>query len=53
MEQQNKDKKTEKDFHGAAVIDQQGREIPITEAMVKKACEKLEEEQPRSASNKA
>jgi hypothetical protein len=28
---------------GGAVIDAQGREIPITEGMVQQACEKLEE----------
>ncbi|MDX1802722.1 MAG: hypothetical protein R3292_01490 [Alcanivorax sp.] len=31
------------DFHGAAVIDEQGREIPITEAMIQHACERLEQ----------
>jgi hypothetical protein len=30
------------DFHGAAVIDANGREVPITEHMVREACEKLE-----------
>lgn len=29
------------DFNGAAVIDEQGREVPITEAMIQQACEKL------------
>ncbi|MEQ3635547.1 PA1571 family protein [Alcanivorax sp.] len=29
-------------FHGAAIIDEQGREIPITEAMIQRACEHLE-----------
>ncbi len=28
---------------GGAVIDAQGREIPITEGMVQQACEKMEE----------
>ena len=32
------------DFHGAAIIDEDGNEVPITEDMVKKACDKLEEE---------
>lgn len=32
------------DFHGAAIIDANGREIPITEAMVQDACDKLAEE---------
>lgn len=30
------------DFHGAAIIDGHGREIPITEDMVQDACNKLE-----------
>jgi len=29
-------------FNGAALIDAQGREIPITEQMIQKACESLE-----------
>lgn len=28
-------------FNGAAVIDETGREIPITEAMIQEACENL------------
>lgn len=31
------------DFHGAAVLDEQGREIPITEAMILRACKELEQ----------
>lgn len=31
------------DFHGAAIIDANGREIPITEEMVRDACSKLEQ----------
>ncbi|MEY1662237.1 PA1571 family protein [Isoalcanivorax beigongshangi] len=31
------------DFHGAALIDAQGREIPITEEMVQRACDRLEQ----------
>lgn len=31
------------DFHGAAVIDEEGNEIPITEEMVQDAFEELEE----------
>lgn len=31
------------DFHGAAVIDPQGREIAITEEMIQEAFKKLEE----------
>lgn len=30
-------------FNGAALIDAQGREIPITEQMVQQACERLED----------
>ena len=35
-------KNTDTDFHGAAIIDENGQEIPITEEMVQKACEKLD-----------
>ncbi|MDF1781205.1 MAG: hypothetical protein P1U67_07925 [Alcanivoracaceae bacterium] len=31
------------DFNGAAIIDAKGREIPITEEMVREACSKLEQ----------
>ncbi len=31
-----------KDFHGAAIIDEHGREIPITEAMIQQAFQRLE-----------
>lgn len=30
------------DFHGAAFIDDEGHEIPITEEMVQEACHKLD-----------
>lgn len=30
------------DFHGAAVIDAEGREMPITESMIQEACAKLD-----------
>jgi methionine-rich copper-binding protein CopC len=30
------------DFHGAAIIDKDGKEIPITEEMVRRACLELE-----------
>lgn len=33
------------DFHGAAIIDDSGREIPITEAMIQQACRKLEQQE--------
>lgn len=28
-------------FHGAALLDEQGREIPITEEMIMHACDEL------------
>jgi len=31
------------DFHGAAIIDENGIERPITEEMVQEACQKLSE----------
>lgn len=37
------------DFHGAAVIDAEGNEIPITEGMVQEAFEELEELQEEPA----
>lgn len=37
------DDNQEVDFHGAAVIDENGREIPITEEMIQKACAELDE----------
>ena len=39
------DGKEQPDFHGAAVIDAEGNEIPITEHMVQEAFEELEEQQ--------
>lgn len=38
-----------KDFHGAAIIDAQGREIPITEAMIQQAFQRLEKSWQPSA----
>lgn len=32
-----------RDFNGAALVDAQGREIPITETMIMRACEELEQ----------
>lgn len=32
------------DFHGAAIIDNEGHEVPITDEMVKDACENLEKQ---------
>lgn len=36
------------DFHGAAIIDSEGQEVPITEEMVKKACEDLEKNRKKA-----
>ncbi len=36
------------DFHGAAIINSDGQEVPITEEMVKQACEELEENRKKS-----
>ena len=41
---QHNDKHNEVDFHGAAVVDQHGQEVPITEDMVQTACTNLEAE---------
>lgn len=38
--------KPEVDFHGAAIIDEKGREIPITEEMIQQACDELEGDEP-------
>ena len=35
------------DFHGAAIINEKGEEVPITEEMVRQACEELDPEQPQ------
>lgn len=35
------DNKTAPDFHGAAIIDDEGIEIPITEEMIVHACREL------------
>jgi len=45
---QNNQKETAPDFHGAAIIDDEGHEIPITDEMVKGACEDLEEHRKKS-----
>lgn len=56
MSQQPKDTSSETnqppDFHGAAVIDEDGNEIPITEDMVQEAFEELEDEQSETSSDK-
>lgn len=41
-EDQKSDELPDVDFHGAAIIDEDGNEVPITETMIKEACEKLE-----------
>lgn len=40
------DSEKEQDFHGAALIDQDGKEVLITEEMVQDACHKLDEKEP-------
>lgn len=35
-------------FNGAAIIDDDGNEIPITEEMIKSACDELEDVKPKS-----
>jgi len=42
MIEQNNNETQAIDFHGAAIIDDNGREIPITEEMIQQACEDLE-----------
>jgi len=45
--EQQPDQQAEKpDFHGAAIIDEHGQEIPITEEMVREACKQLEDSDP-------
>ena len=39
----------EVDFHGAAIIDDDGNITPITEEMVQKACSELEESRDTEA----
>jgi hypothetical protein len=48
-DKQHKQAEIEPDQHGAAIIDEQGNEIPITDKMIKDACQELEEN--RKASN--
>lgn len=47
-QQQHDETEDPVDFHGAAIIDGEGHEIPITEEMVKEACDKLEEKRKKS-----
>ena len=44
-----------REFNGAALVDEQGREIPITEAMILRACEELEQawRYPKRSTRKA
>lgn len=46
--QPNHEPEESADFHGAAIIDSEGQEVPITEEMVKKACEELEKNRKKS-----
>lgn len=39
------------DFHGAAIIDEEGHEIPITEEMIKEACKQLDPAAAEEAEN--
>ena len=41
MTQQNYSPGQRPDFHGAAIVDSEGNEIPITEEMIFKACVEL------------
>jgi len=45
--EQNMQNDSTVDFHGAAIIDNEGREVPITEEMVKQACEELEQKRQK------
>lgn len=41
---QDTNKYNDIDFHGAAILDSNGRELPITEEMVQTACSSLDEQ---------
>ena len=45
---QDDKKHSEIDFHGAAIVDQNGQEVPITEEMIQSACENLETDAPNA-----
>jgi hypothetical protein len=45
---ENNQEESHSDFHGAAIIDNQGHEVPITDEMVKNACEDLERQRVKS-----
>ena len=38
----NKENDQHTDFHGAAIIDEDGKEVPITEDMVQEACQEAD-----------
>lgn len=46
---------TGRNFHGAAIVDEQGREMAITESMILRACRELEQHwcYPRRRGQKA
>lgn len=45
-------KEQDPDFHGAALIDEDGNEIPITEDMVQEACSDLDQQPDQSDEKK-
>lgn len=47
-ETKNKD---DMDFHGAAIVSNAGKEMPITEDMVQDACHKLDDDDDKTADN--
>lgn len=46
---QNNQDENHPDFNGAAIIDGEGNEVPITDEMVKNACEDLEKQRQTPA----
>lgn len=44
----NDQEESPSDFHGAAIIDNEGHEVPITDEMVKNACENLEKQREKT-----
>ena len=51
--QHNIDNQTTADFNGAAILDQNGQEVPITEDMVQSACVNLSAESPNTLEESA
>jgi len=45
----NNESLEEHDFHGAAIIDKNGKELPITDEMVEEACQETPVAQESSA----